>query len=230
MTHRLRRILPLSLYAVWILFALYPNPMMLFRSIPNSLEPRIDPAAVSEWAKKLPDDPKLIEERVLGELVPYAVPWQTHGVPWYFPTTQEVVERGSGDCQARMLVLASILEAKGIPYKLRASFDHIWVEYPKKRPNALENGAIAIMRDDGQGRKMQLPEKWDWRETYRIEREYFWDYMPGDRKLVLLAGLAAIFLTRRNLRGGMPTVRRGALVPSPAYARVEDARAYRRIT
>lgn len=202
MRRRLLRRLGIALvYAFWLLFALYPNPMLLARSIPRSLDPQVDPAAVEAWARELPDDPAYIEEQVLDKYVPYSVPWQTQGVPWYFPTTQEVVNQGSGDCQARMLVLASILEAKGIRYKLQASFDHIWVEYPKKQSSYLENKMIAIMSNDGTGMKLKLPEQWDWRETWRIEKEYFWDYMPGGRKLLLFGGVGLIYFRRRIRRG-----------------------------
>lgn len=201
-----RRAAALLVYALWILFVLYPNPLLLVRSIDNATNPRIDPVAVRQWAAEVPDDPVAIERWVLDRYVSYAVPWQTHGVPWYFPTTAEVVATGRGDCQGRMLVLASILEAKQIPYALRASFDHIWVEYPRKQPNALENPSIAIM-DNGQ---LRVPERWDWRESYRIEREYFWDYMPLSRKALLGGGLLGIFFRwriaafARRLRGRAP--------------------------
>jgi hypothetical protein len=180
---------------VWVLFVLYPNPTVLVRAIANAVDPRIEPEAVAAWAAELPDDPAAIEAAVLGRYVPYAVPWQAYGVPWYFPTTAEVVAAGRGDCQGRMLVLSSILTAKGIPHTLRASVDHIWVEYPQKQPNGIENAAIAIM-DDG---RLQVPQTWDWRETYRIEREYFWDYMPLARRWLLLGGLAAIWWGRSLL-------------------------------
>lgn len=201
-----RRAAVLLVYALWVLFVLYPNPLLLVRSIVNAANPRIDPAAVRQWAAETPDAPAAIERQVLDRYVPYAVPWQTHGVPWYFPTTAEVVATGRGDCQGRMLVLASILEEKGIPYRLRASFDHIWVEYPRKQPNGLENASIAFM-DDGRWR---VPERWDWRESYRIEREYFWDYMPLSRKALLGGGLLAIFFRRR-----ITTLARGILFRWP---------------
>lgn len=200
MARLMRRSGPILIYVLWILFALYPNPTLLTSSARRSLDPQVDAEAVRAWAADLPDDPALIEQQVLAEYVPYSVPWETHGVPWYFPTTREVVEQGGGDCQARMLVLASILEAKGIPYKLQASFDHIWVEYDNKIPNRMENDSIALMRNDGDGLRLQVPAEWDWRETWRIEKEYFWDYMPTSRKLMLFGGVAAIFFRRRWMR------------------------------
>ena len=74
--------------------------------------------------------------------VPYAYDWQSAGVPWYFPTTAEALRAGRGDCESRAVVLASILTAKGIPNELRLSFDHIWVDYPGKQANALENAGV----------------------------------------------------------------------------------------
>lgn len=211
-----RRLLPgaavLLVYVLWVFVVLYPNPTLLARSIPQALDPDVDPAAVRKWADELPDDPAYIERRVLDEYVPYSVPWQTVGVPWYFPTTEEVVAQGSGDCQARMLVLASILEAKGIPYRLEASLDHIWVWYPGKKPTAMENGAIALMFEEDGSRKLRLPKEWDWRESYRIEKDYFWDTMPTGRKLVLFAGLGAIFF-RGRLTEQLSKVR-AALTPA----------------
>ena len=207
----LRRAAPVLLYAGWMLVVLYPNPTLLARSVARALDPQADPSAVRMWAETLPNDPAYIEQEVLSRYVAYAVPWQTHGVPWYFPTTKEVVAQGRGDCQARMLVLASILEAKGLPYTLRASLDHIWVEYPQKRPNALENKAVAIM-DDG---RLRVPEQWDWRDSYRIEKEYFWDAMPIGRKLLLFGGLGVIAF-RRRLRGQLSRLRtRARPVPAP---------------
>ncbi|MDQ3327645.1 MAG: transglutaminase domain-containing protein [Chloroflexota bacterium] len=190
----MRRVRILPLYFLWALFALYPNPTLLARSVPQGWNPTVDPAAVAAWSAELPDDPTLIERSVLDHYVPYSVPWQSYGVPWYYPTTREVVTRGQGDCQARALVLASILERKGLPYRLEASFDHIWVWYPQKAPSAMENQSIALLTNDGAGSEFQVPEQWNWRESWRIEREYFWDAMPIGRKLLFFGGLLLIRL------------------------------------
>lgn len=191
-----QRLLTALCYAVWILIVLYPNPALLARSIPRALHPPLDPVAVRAWANELPDEPDQIERRVLEQYVPYSIPWQTYGVPWYFPTTEEVVQRGTGDCQARMLVLASILAAKGIPYELRYSLDHAWVEYPRKEPGTLESRPLAVMVNEGGKMKLRMPHLVQWKETYRIRKELWWDYMPLERKLVLFGGLGMIYLRR----------------------------------
>jgi hypothetical protein len=118
-------------------------------------------------------------------------------VLWYYPTTSEVVAAGKGDCEARMVVLASLLKAKGIPYRLAASFDHIWVEYPGKSSSLLEDQELAILRDG----KLQLPKRWDWRQSCLIEKDYFWDTMPLGRKPLLFGGLLLILLWRRVVHG-----------------------------
>ena len=165
---RLLRFSPRSaITLLWIIFSLYPNPFLLTRSIVHAIHPPIDPAAVRDWADALPNNPAYIEQQVLERFVRYSVPWQTYGVPWYYPRTSEVVAAGKGDCEARMVVLASLLKAKGIPYRLAASFDHIWVEYPGKSSNLLEYEELAILRDG----KLQLPERWDWRQSYLIEKD-----------------------------------------------------------
>lgn len=191
-----RRTATVLLCILWALFALYPNPLLLARSVPNAYDPVIDPVAVQAWADELPDDPAYIEQQVEDVYVPYAVPWETYGVPWYFPTTAEVVAAGQGDCQARMLVLASILEAKGIPYTLRANIDHIWVEYENKVHSSIEQPQSAVMENG----TLQVPQSWDWRETWRIEQEYFWDEAPLARKLLLFGGLLLIPFRGRFVR------------------------------
>ncbi len=190
----------IALSLVWLLLVCYPDPRVLWRAIRYTITPPIDPEAVRSWARTLPDDPKLIEARVL-ERIQYAVPWQTSGVPWSVPSPAEALAAGAGDCQARALVLASVLAAKGIPYRLRASLDHMWVDYPAKQPNTLESPAKLLWERpprDAHGRsapavRWHLP-KIDWRESIRIEKEYFWDPAPATRKLALLAGLGLIWI------------------------------------
>src|SRR5665647_1758521 len=126
----------------WVLVILYPDPGVLVRSVRNTLRPSVEPQAVAALARSIPDDPRAIEAYVLERQVPYAYDWQSAGVPWYFPTASEAMRAGRGDCESRALVLASLLTAKGIPNELRVSFDHIWVDYPGKQANALENAGV----------------------------------------------------------------------------------------
>lgn len=185
------------LVLLWTLLVLYPNPARLAVSSVRAANPVIDPAAVRHLIPMLPEDPHAIEAVVNSELVRYAVPWQTHGVPWYFPTPSEALERGEGDCQARAVVFASILRAKGIPARLVGSFDHLWVDYPGKQENAMENTAIAIAAQQPDGSyTMRWPSLIEWRTSWQVERAYFWDTMPAVRLWLLLGGWVVIILLR----------------------------------
>ena len=117
---------------------------MLVRSVRNTLQPQVQPQAVAAIAARLPNDPKAIEAYVLDKQVPYAYDWQTAGVPWYFPTTAEASRPASATARAGRWCWPSILTAKGIPNHLYMSLDHIWVDYPGKTANALENPAVQI--------------------------------------------------------------------------------------
>ena len=194
--------LRLALSFFWLLFVCYPDPRVLWQSIVYTARPPVDPAAVRVWAATLPDDPAQIEQAVLARLH-YAVPWQSAGVPWKIASPAEALATGLGDCEARAVTLASVLAAKSIPYQLRASIDHMWVDYPGKQPNALENAAKTLWTRPQSGRsgplRFQLP-KVDVAESVRIEKDYFWDTAPASRKLLLLAGWSLIwFLPWRRL-------------------------------
>ena len=181
-----------ALSALWALWVCYPDPRVLWAAVRNTWRPPIDAGAVTDWARTLPDDPAEIE-RAVHERVRYAVPWQSAGVPWAFPGPAQTLARGLGDCQARAVVLASVLAAKGIPFQLRASLDHMWVEYPKKAPNALENaGKTLWSRAPEGGVRFRVPEV-DWGESWRIEREYFWDPAPVGRRVALVVGWLVIW-------------------------------------
>ncbi|MGH2369672.1 MAG: transglutaminase domain-containing protein [Chloroflexota bacterium] len=192
---------------------------MLWRSIGNTLQPPIDPAAVRAWAERLPDDPALID-RAVHQRLPYALPWQTHGVPWVFPSPAAALAAGYADCQGRAVVLASVLAAKGIPYRIRASLDHMWVEYAGKREIANEQLTKVLWTRDRSVRpaaragparqalaaepvrpflgllqgafRFRLPQI-DWHESYLSEKAYFWDAAPPSRKLALVVGWLLIW-------------------------------------
>ncbi len=151
---------------LWTLLTLYPSPLKLAVSLQRAWAPPVDPTAVHDLAAGLPDDPKLIEAAVNGSIVPYAVPWQTYGVPWYFPTAAEVLAAGQGDCQARAVVLASLLRAKGVPSTFVGSLDHLWVNYPGKQPTALENMHVALAKQEGDNTyRFSWPTSIDWQQS-----------------------------------------------------------------
>jgi hypothetical protein len=189
---RISRKLRLAAALVFFFFVLYPNPLVLVRSIEHISHPVADPQAVAALARTLPNDPRLIEQAVLTRIVPYAYDWQTAGVPWYFPTTREALAQKRGDCESRAVVLASILAYKHIPYQLRMSFDHIWVDYPGHQATALENPGVQIaVREHGHF-------VFHWPKDFRLGAEVnaqvanYWTPMPLGRQVLLFGGLLAI--------------------------------------
>lgn len=187
---------------VFFFFVLYPDPLVLVHSIEHIEHPSIDPAAVASIARKLPNDPRLIEQAVLTRIMPYAYDWQTAGVPWYFPTTREALAQGRGDCESRAVVLASILAYKHIPYQLRMSFDHIWVDYPGHVNTALENPGVQLAVREHGHYVFHWPRDFHLGAEVNAQVADYWTPMPLSRKLLLFGGLATIALVNVIVRRG----------------------------
>jgi hypothetical protein len=183
------------LVVFWVILALYPNPLMIGMSIDHTMNPQIDPAIVKDLADQSPNNPSQIEYLVLTKFVPYDYDWNVFGVPWYFPTPAEVIAERRGDCEARAIILASILEAKGIPYKLNVSPVHIWVDYSGKVANSIENETVTwAERVDGEYR-LRVPANFDLSKYVAVEREALWDPMPTGRKVFMIGGVALVIVS-----------------------------------
>jgi hypothetical protein len=190
------------LVALWVLLVLYPNPFNIALSVNRVFNPDINPAAIESLLIGLPSDPVAIEQEILRR-IPYRYDWELHGMPWYFPRTATVVANGEGDCKARAVVLASVFERLGVPYRINSSFVHVWVEYESKPENVFENPRAKFYQQDPEtGRRwFQIPEV-DWKLWFDSTVEGLWTVMPGFRKALLLFGVvlivAARFVLRRN--------------------------------
>jgi hypothetical protein len=199
MKQKLRRIFskyfPLFLL-LWILLVLYPNPLKLIISIQRGISPDTDPAAVESLSRDLPSDPVAIEDAVLQQ-IPYSHDWEVYSMPWYVPTVKEALEKGKGDCKARALVLASILEAKNIPYRLNWSPNHVWVEYESKEETPLENPDVKFYQQDPETgkRSFQFP-RIPFSEVLDSFWQGFWSPMPGVRKALLIPGSIMLIIVR----------------------------------
>ena len=210
------RRLKIALALLWVLLVLYPRPWDLALTIQRSLFPPIDPAAAAPIAVKLDDDPKHIDEAVRQRIIAYAYDWTVYDEPWYFATVEEALRDGRGDCESQAIVLASVLHAKQIPYKLQVSFDHIWVEYAQKDPNAMEKDAVAVVEHVDGKLRVKAPDEFDWKKFIKNHREAHWDPMPLGRKLLLLGGLGMIiFLDFSRLLSTRSAVRRRP-APTPS--------------
>ena len=137
--------------------------------------------------------PPLAIEKTVLERITYRYDWEVYSMPWYFPTVEEVLEKKEGDCKARALVLASIFEAKNIPYRVDLSPIHVWVEYEGKRETSVENARVKLYQQDPETgeRVFQVPEI-DLREVMDSFWRGFWHPMPDGRKALLILGLLAL--------------------------------------
>jgi hypothetical protein len=195
-THRfrkgfLRHVLVILAVLFWIGAVVYPDPRPFVTSMARLKNPPIDAQAVAGIAAGLPRDYKTIENYSLDYVV-YTPAWTVYGLPWYFPTVPEVLRDHAGDCQARAILEASILEAKGMPYTLRYSFDHVWVDYPGKQYVDMENPETSFVADAGKGWLARLPSRIPLWSIIKVRVAYHWTPMPLLQKIVLLLGVALI--------------------------------------
>ncbi len=133
--------LKVALLAGVVLFALYPNPVLLVRQVGHllNMESLIQPdlPAMPEINRAIDqllatNTPTLTEfkavERFVYRRIAYQYDW--HG--WwnldYWPTAAEVWERQREDCDGRAVLAASILRARGhADARLVANLQHVWV-------------------------------------------------------------------------------------------------------
>ena len=159
-------------------------------------KPEVDVASVEQLSQTLPDDPNLIEDMVLTK-IPYKYDWEMHGVPWYFPTVKQVLANGEGDCKARAIVLASVLESKNIPYSINVSPIHVWVDYEGKEENSIENNAVNFYREDPEtGKKTFSLPRISVKEVLSSTYDGLWVPMPLLQKILLIAGLLLLMTAR----------------------------------
>jgi len=169
-------------------------------SIHRFINPDINPVAVEFMLSDLPSDPVAIEKAVRAQ-ISYRLDWQLYGMPWYFPTVEEVLERGEGDCKARALVLASVLKAKNISSQVNSSPVHVWVDYEGKNETPIENDQIKFYQNDPEtGKKrFKIPEI-GLGKLMDSWRQQLWTPMPIDRRVLLVLGLLALIAARVILR------------------------------
>ncbi len=181
---------------------LYPDPRPLLQSFRRLWRPPVDTEAVADIAASLPCDYVVIEEYCLNH-VQFQPAWTVYDQFWYFPTVAEVLEAHAGDCQGRALLAASILEAKEMPYTLRYSLDHVWVDYPGKQISRMEDPRTSFAADSGKGWLAFLPSRLTLRDNARVRIAYHWTPMPRTRKVLLGLGVfvgLSLMLRQRFIR------------------------------
>ncbi len=185
---------------VWTLLAMYPNPAVFLRNIARYRHLPLDPTIEKRMGWDLPKEPTSIEFFVDSLLVP-TPDWLVYRVPWYVPTADEVAQATHGDCEAKTMLLASLLAGKNIPFQIRASFTHIWVDYKGRKERTGETRDVAYLA--GQQGRLGLcwPSKVSVRDFAVVQRQQLWDPMPPTRKAIWLAGLAWVALATLLLGG-----------------------------
>lgn len=177
---------------IWTFIICFPNPFIAVRNVARYIRLPVDPSVVEIIDAEIPDDPAAIERLVLKELVIYQWDWENYGSPDYVSTARQAVTRGRGDCEDRAIVLASLLEAKGIPYNLKASLVHYWVDYAGKKASKSENEDVAFFgKKDGKF-KLKLPGMGQWRRHFMVAKKGLWDAMPTTRKIFMISGWVMI--------------------------------------
>ena len=196
-----RRLLILLAVVLWVGAVVYPDPRPFVGSMDRLFHPPIDAVAASGLAAELPADYGVIEDFTLS-YVPFATAWETYGLPWYYPTVEEVIRDKAGDCQARAILLGSILEAKGMPYTMYYSFDHVWIDYPGKTATSLDDPSTSFVGGTDGGWWAGLPDKIPLGSIIKERVAYHWTPMPVARKFMLVLGAMLIICygERRLLR------------------------------
>lgn len=204
-THRLRRLALLLLAAVvWTLFALYPSPAVLGRNIARYRRLPLDPKLERKMGWELPPHPGNIELFV-DSLFVQTPDWRAYRVPWYVPTAREAASSSHGDCESKTMVFASILEGKKLPYEIRASFNHIWVDYPGRPARAGERQGLAYLEGKSGRFRLHWPRHIAWRDLLAVERDLLWTAMPLARKAIWLLGLLWVISAGLVLGGPSPS-------------------------
>jgi transglutaminase-like putative cysteine protease len=107
----------------------------------------IEPELVAQVSAPFPDDPATVENWVRETIVYDANDYAGWGAILYIASPEEVLRRGRAPCYGRAVVLASILEAKGIPYRVFGIALHMWVDYTGRTPSSvLEFPRYAVLR------------------------------------------------------------------------------------
>ena len=223
------RVFPLRPLAVcfllaWTLFTLYPRPSDLLRSVYRVFNPPIDGEVALHYEELFADvDRPLAIERRLKETVPYQYDWVTYGMPWYYPSAREAFAVMAGDCKTELLVLASVLESKGIAYTVKVSPTHVWVDYEGRPESNIENEEVAMFSaadpGDPEQRAFALPQNIDLERSFRGFWTAFWHYMPVDRKISLFFGFAifTILMALSNFVGERFSARREWSIARAAF-------------
>ncbi len=187
-------LIALAAVSLWTFIVCYPNPFIFIRNGIRYVRPPVDPSVIELVEDDIPNEPVEMEKFVLA-LIKYEYDWENYGMPDYVSTARQAVSRRRGDCEDRAIVLANLFEAKNMPYDLKASLVHYWVEYPGKKPNRIENENVAFVGKVDGKYKLKFPDLNQWRRYLRSGKKGLWDVMPTSRKVLMISGWMLIVLS-----------------------------------
>ncbi len=140
-----------ALFSLAFALVLYPKvwlaPSWLYRlthldSVIDPTNPGLDPIVAEVRAGLAPDaGPRAAQhavETVIYKRVPYTHDWVTYGVFDHLPTVDEVLARGTDDCDGRAVLAASTLRRLGYEAWLVTDLLHTWVDTPEGDAMAME--------------------------------------------------------------------------------------------
>jgi len=84
------------------------------------------------------------------------------------------------------------MKAKGMPFTLRYSFDHVWVDYPGKQAPAMEDPSTSFVADSGGGWWAKLPTRIPLWSIIQVRVGYQWTPMPLAQKIMIVIGSVMI--------------------------------------
>jgi len=135
-------------------------------------------------------------------------------MPWYCTSVKEVLQKGKGDCKAQALVLASILDVKGIPNHIVWSMRHVWVEYPSKVDTGLEKNGLYQKNSETGKKSLSLPTTPPGDVFYELYNDFV-RTMPGTRSFLMIGGLVGLVSLRIiKTRKGKETSPKSRLIAS----------------
>lgn len=209
-----------ALFAWWVLVCYDLRSWTVPVSCYRYLRYPIDPSVAGVFPTPLPAPPARLEDDV-KRLVPWTRDLDVVGLPWYVTTPREALAAGRGDCEAQAFLLASLLAAQGTPYTFRASFSHLWVDYPGRRPPRGESAAESLWDNTGGRYRFHWPSLPRLREHLQAQKRLLWDGLHPVRQVLLLAGWPAIMIAtprwrRRRTGATRVTARRRDPAPQPA--------------
>ena len=169
----------------------------LMRYVHYPIEPEIaqqigplpaDGHALEDWVKANVKDKRDID---------------VYNLPWYFATPHETLAKHAGDCEAQTVVLASLMTAYGLPYLVRTSFSHMWVDYPGRVAPSYENTNLTFISNDHGRYHVKWPNLPDIARNLSVQKWLLYDGIRPARKVLLWIGWVGLsygIIRRRRRR------------------------------